>query len=249
MSLLTALGAGVGYVLFWGTVGRQTLIWVTAGTCLSVGLGIRQINRQMPLLMPAFAGLIVAVCGVIFQTAAQDVTAFIIYLIRVSTAFFATWLFSLVLQRRNAVLDWITCGVAVFALAQILPVPYLGLGFLAAGVLTVGAPFPVAALAGLALDLAQVTPVPMTAVTTLAYLVKFLPNPKNWVRGIMPAFVYTVILWIGGFLDFQPLPGLLLGGYLLLHHESGSPFLLIGTAGIVGSCLPQLGLVNKRKRR
>ena len=42
---------------------------------------------------------------------------------------------------------------------------------------------------------------------------------------------------------------LLLGGYLLLHHESGSPFLLIGAAGIVGSCLPQLGLVNKRKRR
>lgn len=214
VSVLTALGAGTGYLLFWGADSRQALVWVTAGTCLSVGLSFRQLNRQMPLLMPALAGLIVAVCGVIFETATQNASAFLVYLIRVNIAFFATWLFTLVLQKRNPILDWLTCGIAVFALAQILPIPYLGLGFLAAGVLTVGAPFPVAALAGLALDLAQVTPVPMTAVTTLAYFVRFLPHPPGWMRGSMPALVYMAILWIGGFLDFHPLPGLLLGGYL-----------------------------------
>lgn len=251
MSILTALGAGVGYLLFWGEEGQQALVWVAAGTCLSVGLGLRQINRQMPLLLPALAGLIVAVCGVIFQAAAQDVTAFIVYLIRVGMAFFATWLFSLVLQRRNPVLDWVACGVAVFALAQILPVPYLGLGFLAAGVLTVGAPFPVAAIAGLALDLAQVTPVPMTAVTTLAYLVRFLPHPPAWMRGGMPGFVYMVILWIGGFWDFQPLVGLLLGGYLgiflpamgnVTHHrgETGVAQVRLEVAAGVLSQIQQL---------
>lgn len=213
-TVFAALGAVGGYLLFWGSVGYEALVWVAAGAVASLLLEIRQLNKQMPMLLPALTSLIVAVCGLIFQTAAQDATGFILYLIRVAVAFAGTWLCILVRQRRSPILDWIACGLGVFALAQIMPIPYLGLGYIAAGVLTVGAPFPAAALAGLALDLAQVTPVPMTAVMILGYLIRFLPRPPIWLRGAAPAVVYISILWLRGFTDIFPLPGLLLGGIL-----------------------------------
>ena len=72
--------------------------------------------------------------------------------------------------------EWITGGLGVLALAQIAPIPYFGFGFIAAGLLGVYGAFPAAALAGLALDLAQVTPVPMTAALVLAYLIRLLPG-------------------------------------------------------------------------
>ena len=44
-----------------------------------------------------------------------------------------------------------TCGLGVLALAQIMPIPYFGLGYVAAGLLLGCGTFPAAALAGLAL--------------------------------------------------------------------------------------------------
>ena len=72
--------------------------------------------------------------------------------------------------------------------------------------------FPAAALAGLALDLAQVTPVPMTAVLCLAWLVRLIPvGRKNW-HFFAPAGVYLVIMSLCGVRDGMPVAGLLLGG-------------------------------------
>lgn len=226
-AVLAALGGAAGYLLFWGT-DYQLLLWVAAGLVASLVLGIRKLANQTPLLLPALASLVVALSGLIFRTTAQDMTSFLIFLIRVGLAFAVTWLFMLVNRGRNPMLDWLACAVGVFALAQIMPIPYLGLGFLAAGILNAGAAFPAAALAGLALDLAQVTPVPMTAVVTLAYLVRFLPRYPNWLGQLAPATVYIAMMGLVGRLDLMPLPGLLLGG-------------------IFGTCLPPQAKVQHRR--
>ena len=212
--VFSALGAAGGYLLFWGSGGYQALIWLLAGALFAIILGIWQLNRQLPLLLPALASLIVAVCGVFYPSSSKGVADFVMYLIRVSIAFGGTWLCQEVTEHRNTMLDWLACGIGVFALAQIIPVPYVGLGYIAAAALVVGAPFPVAALGGLALDLAQITPVPMTAVMILAFLVRFLPRSAAWMRMTAPGVVYLGILWLGGYGDFLPLPGLLLGGLL-----------------------------------
>ena len=213
-ALLASVGAAAGYLVFWGNAGQQAMVWVLAGAALACVLGFRQHHRQMPLLMPALASLVVAVCGLFFRPTAGDMSGLIVYLLRVTLAFGGTWLWELVTQRRGPILDWIACGCVVFSLAQMMPIPYIGLGYIAAGALAVGAPFPVAALAGLALDLAQITQTPMTAVTIFASVIRFLPRSPGKLRGLAPGFVYLGILWLGGFSDLLPLPGLILGGIL-----------------------------------
>ena len=213
-AVLSALGAAGGYLVFWGSGGYQPLVWLLSGAVFSVTLGLWKEEGRIPLLMPSLAGLIVAVCGVAFPAASKGIADFVLYLLRVGTAFGGTWLCRQVTARRSTVLDWLACGIGVFALAQIVPVPYVGLGYAAAAALTVGAPFPVAALGGLALDLARITQVPMTAVMILAFLVRFLPRTPVWLRSVAPASVYIAIAWLGGFGELLPLPGLLLGGIL-----------------------------------
>ena len=213
-SVMAALGAAGGYLLFWDSGGYQTLVWLLSGMVCSVILSLWQVHRQLPLLMPSLSGLIVAVCGLIFPSNGKGFADFVFYLLRVGIAFGGTWLCHLVTERRSKMLDWLACGIGVFSLAQIMPIPYIGLGYIAAGALTVGAPFPVAALAGLALDLAQITKVPMTAVMILAFLVRFLPRSPAWLRMAAPGAVFAGLLYLGGFTDLLPLPGLLLGGLL-----------------------------------
>ena len=92
-----------------------------------------------------------------------------------------------------------------------MPVPYLGFGYIAAGVIAVAAPFPAVALAGLALDLAQVTQVPMTAVLCLAYFVRMIPRIHPIFKHVGPGLVYIGVMSICGVWDTLPLPGLLIG--------------------------------------
>lgn len=213
-AVLTAVGGALGYLCFWGTAGQQAVVWLGCGILISLLLTDRRICRNAPLLLPAVAGLAVAVCGVLFQSLGRDSGNLILYILRVTLAVVCTWLFQAVLQRRNPILDWIACGVGVLALAQILPIPYLGLGYLAAGALCSSASFPAAAMAGLALDLAQITRVPMSAVMVLAYLVRFFPRKRVWLCRMAPAAVYIVLMQLTKQWDLQPLPGLLLGGVL-----------------------------------
>ena len=213
-ALLAALGAAAGYLVFWGSAGLQGLMWVGAGLLAAGALADRRITDQTPLLLPATAGLIVASTGVIMQTFAGDTTPILIYLLRIALAAACTGLFAAVLQERHPILDWITCGTAVLALAQIVPVPYFALGYIAGGAITAAGAFPAAALAGLALDLAQVTPVPMTAVLCLAYMVRLMPYHRKWPARLAPAVVFAFVMLLGGYWDLRPLPGLLLGGVL-----------------------------------
>ena len=216
-AVLSALGSVMGYRIFWGA-GQQPLVWLAAGLFAAVLLGDRRISRDTPLLMPAIAGLVVASAGVLFQTMGMEDTPIALYLIRVALAAGATWLFAQVRKGRNPILEWLVCGLGVLALVQIAPVSWFSLGFLAAGLLSAVAAFPAVAVAGLALDLARVTPVPMTAVLVLAYLIRLLPRPLGWAGRLVPGFTYLLVMWLCNTWDMLPLPALVLGsvigGYL-----------------------------------
>lgn len=225
-AVLVALGGGLGYLAFWGSAGYQGVVWLAAGLLAALILSHRA--EKTPLLLPAIGAFIVSAAGVAFQTFAQDTTTVPIYLLRVALGAASTGLFTLVIRGRNPILEWLVCGVAVLALAQIVPLPYLGLGFMAAGALTVTGAFPAAAIGGLALDLAQVTPAPMTAVMCLAYLVRLLPGHPRWLRCVAPGMAYLGVMALSNHWDMAPLPGLLLGG-------------------IAGSFLPTPGAVAHRR--
>ena len=192
LALAAAAGSAAGYLLFWQRSG-EILLWIAAALTISV-LQRWQVWQRAPLLVPSLAAMTAAVGGLLFRSAGADLTTFGIYILRILLASGSAWLFRQIHLRKSALTDWIGCGVFVFALAQILPVPWLGLGYVAAAVLAAMAPFPAAALGGLALDLAQVTSVPMTAVMALAQLTRFLPRKNTWLSAAVPAAVYSVVM-------------------------------------------------------
>ena len=160
--LLTALGSCFGYLLFWGSGGRQGVLWSAAALAATLIPGQRM-DRRLRLLLPAVGALILSASGVLFQFWLGESPPVPVFLLRVALGAASTALFLRVLRERNPILDWLAWAVAVLALAQIVPFPGLGLGYLTAGILAAAGAFPAASLAGLALDLARITPVPMTA--------------------------------------------------------------------------------------
>lgn len=213
-AVLTCLGAVVGFPFFWGAAGNQGIVWAAAAGLLGFLLGRRQEPRDAPLMIPFITGLLAAVSGLVFQLLLADKAPPGIHLLRTVLALASSILFTQTVYCRDAVTDWLVGGVAVLALAQVFPLPYLGLGYVAAGAMMVSGAFPEAALAGAALDLSRVAPVPMTAVTCLGYFLGMIPYPKKWQRYALPAACCLGMLLIWGSRDITPLPGLLLGGSL-----------------------------------
>ena len=209
-TVLAALGSVLGYRVFWG-LEEQTVVWLAIGLLTALLLGQRRISRENPLLLPAIAGLVVASTGVLFQNLGMEDTPVVLYIIRVGLAAGGTWLFSQVRNGRNPLLEWLTCGVAVLALVQIVPVKWFSLGFFFAGILIVTGAFPAVAVAGLALDLAQVTPVPMTAVLVLTYMIRLLPKSFGWIGKLAAGAAYLLVMWQCNVWDMLPLPPLVIG--------------------------------------
>lgn len=224
MPLAFAAGSGVGYWLFWGGECLQPLLWVAAGLPVCVLMAQTKLGRNMPLLQPAMAALIVAVGGVVFQMWQGENTPIALYLLRIALAFGCTWLVMLARDRRDPATEWVIGGFCVLALAQIAPLPFLGLGFLAGAVMVAVMPFPAVALAGLALDLAQVTPVSMTAVLCLSYLLRLLPGIRRGWVAVAPAFVYITVMILCSQWDLLPVLPMALGGaigVMLPRHNAG----------------------------
>ena len=211
MSVLTAAGSITGYLVFWGSAGAQGVVWIMAGVLAATILGDRPILRIAPLLMPAIAALITAAVGLAFQVWQNDATPVAVYLLRVAAAFLSATVFTVAAGRRDPVMDWVLCALGVLALGQIFITPYIGLGYVAAAICCVGT-FPGAALAGLALDLAQITPVPMTAVMSLSYLLRLLPVGRKKLYYAAPVAVYFLVMQLCGLWDLTPLAGLAIGG-------------------------------------
>lgn len=212
-AVLLALGAGAGYLLFWGEAGHQGLLWLALALPVALILGKRQIIHESALLMSSIAALIVSASGLFFQIFFHDTTPVTAYLLRIFTGAVSARLFYLVRRRQDQAADWLAAGIAVLALAQISVFPGFSLGFVAAGLLAAGGPLPAAALAGLALDLSQVTRTPMTGVLSLAYFCRMLPYGRKWVSCAAPAVMYILVTNLGGFTDFRPVLGLVLGGF------------------------------------
>ena len=212
--VLLALGSGLGYRVFWGNAGVTGIIWSAIGLVISLCLGQQRLTRQMPLLLPMLAGVTVAVVGLVLQLAVGAGEGIWMYLLQIGIAVGAARVSSVATVRRNPVTDWLAAALAVLALAQVAPLPVLGLGFVAAGILGTRAPLPAAALAGLALDLAQITSVPMTAVLALAFLLRLVPRLPKWIGYTAPALTYLVVAPLCGVSDFAPVVPLALGSGL-----------------------------------
>ena len=223
--LLLAAGSAAGYIVFWGNAGIQGLAWVACGLMTAGLLGGRKINWRVPLLLPSLATLIAAATGLGFQVWLGDETSITVYLLRVVLAGTSARLFALAFERRDPFVDWLVEGVAVLALSQVTVTPWMGLGYVAAAALGAGGALPAAALAGLALDLSQVSKAPMTAVMCGCYLLRLLPGMPRLARAALPAAVYWTVMVLCGVWDLSPLPGMILGGLigLLLPERSTLP--------------------------
>ena len=240
-AMLSAAGGALGYLVFWGNAGYQGLCWIGGGLLLALFLGDQRIAGDTPLLLPALSGLIVSATGVVFQTWLADTTSVGIYLLRVGLGFSGTFLFRRCLRSRNPVVDWLCCGLGMLALAQIAPLPQLCLGFPAAGALALVGTFPAAALGGLALDLAQISAVPMTAVLCGSYLIRFLPRYPRWLGALAPATVYLAVGALSGHPETVALPGLFLGG--ILGTFLPKPTKLVNRRGETGIAQVRLEMV------
>lgn len=213
-ALLIALGGGVGYPLFWGRGGLQGSVWMIFGLICALVLGDRPILRRQKLLVPALAALIVSGTGVLFLFRFGVNTPVEVYLLRVAVSVGTAVVFSRWRQDRAG---WPRLGVqflAVLALAQIWPGRYVGLGFAAAAFLCAGGSLSTAMAVGLALDLARVTNVKMTAVLCAAWCLSRVPKLPRWVPMLSGALSFVPMAMLSGVWSVRPLPGLILGGAL-----------------------------------
>ena len=213
-ALVMALGSALGYWVFWGRAGVQGAAWAALGCLTALFMGKRRLTEEAPLLIPALTGFLVSASGLAFQVIWLDDTSVPVYLLRVAAGAASALLFGEAARRREPLADWIAQAVGVLALAQVAPFPWLSLGYIAGGALAAGGAFPAAALAGLALDLARVTPAPMTAVLTLSYLTRFISAERKWIRYAAPGVMYLLVMGLCGVADAAPIPGLVLGGAL-----------------------------------
>ena len=213
MPIAFVVGAMAGNGIFWGGA-SQSLVWLAAALPVCVLSGREKLIRRIPLLQPVLAAMIVAICGVVFQIWQKEQLPILAYFLRIGMAFGVTFLAMQVRRRRDTAADWAALGVLTLGLAQVAPLPFLGFGFVAAGMLCCRLAFPAVALVGLALDLAQVTPVPMTAVLCLASVPRMLPKlPKGW-HYAAPVVMYLTVMGLCGQWDLYPVPALLLGSSL-----------------------------------
>ena len=213
-TLAAVLGSMLGYRVFWGAAGVQGMVWAAAGGLLMLLLGKWKQAQEYPGLTCALAAFLVAAVGLSFQVLWRDDTPLLVYFLRIALAAGAAFLGQRRQLRRDAILEWITGGVAVLALAQVVPLPYLNLGCAAGGMLAVSGAFPGAALAGLGLDLAQVTRIPMTVVLCTAYFLRLIPFSNRWIKYTAPGAACLLTMALCGVWDASPLPGLILGGAL-----------------------------------
>lgn len=220
-SCLTALGGAVGYLVFWGQQGIAGLTWTAAGLVAALAVGERKITKATPLLMPAITALITAASGLFFQYRLGDTTPFTMYLLQIALGAGGTALMQQLTRTPSPVSRWLGCGFLVLALAQTVPLPWLNPGYFAGGFLAAGAAFPAAALAGLALDLSQISRVPVTAVLCLAWFTRFAPGRR--LQLLAPAAAYGVVMMLSGVWEPAPMIPLALGGIASLLYPGASP--------------------------
>lgn len=205
-ALVAALGAALGYRLFWGSDGLLGTVWAAAGCLLALLLGRGEQAERFPLLMPALTAVVTAVTGLVFLFFRRGSPLHLFFL-RLCLAPVAAWFFRRARVHRDSVSEWVCGGIAVLALAP-LGLPGYGL----AAVFAVWGSFPAAAMAGLGLDLARMTQVPMSVVICAAWFGRLIPFQEKWMRCGVPVLAGLGVMGLCGIRDLRILPGLALGG-------------------------------------
>ncbi len=213
-AVLICLGAMAGYPFFWGQAGMPGVVWSAAGLALALLLGGQEEAREHPLMIPMIAALLTAATALTFGLVLHRTVSMGVYGLWVALALLSGMLFTQAFACRDPVTDWLVGAVGVLALAQVELPPGLVLGYVAAGLMTVAGAFPEAALAGAALDLAQITPLPMTAVLSVAWLGRMIPFGKTWQRLAVPGGVCLLVMALLRTEDLFAAGGLFLGGAL-----------------------------------
>ena len=208
--VVIALGSIAGYPAFWGREGFPGLLWVFSGLLLAYLPGE---ESRKPALRCALGAFLVSAAGLGFQLLGQD-TPFPIYLLQISVGGTACVLIPHLLQHRSAIGDWVLGGIGVLALSNARFLSFWNLGATAGAMLAVSGAFPAAALAGLGMDLARISPVPMGAVLCLAYFARLNPVRSKWIRYGAPGVAGLCVMLLCGVWDLSLLPGLVLGGAL-----------------------------------
>ena len=203
-ALAIALGGAVGYSFFWKDA--MGLAWMGAGLVAAAMAGDKPIARRQRLLMPAIGSLIVAAWGVVFLLWMEDDTPIPAHLLRVALSLGTPDLYRQWRKDRTGMAGWLAWGTATLALAQVAVNRYLSLGYIAAGFCAVRCPFPAVALAGLGLDLARISDLPMTGILCLSFCLRMVPRASRFA----PVLAWLPIAAVCGW-DLTPLPGLLLG--------------------------------------
>ena len=211
-ALVMMLGAMAGYRLFWGTDGVQGMIWAGVAGLLALLMGKKERMEAYPLLLPALVSVVTAGTGLVFLFFRRG-SALSLFFLRLCLAPVSACFFRDAVKNRRSVTQWVCSGIGVLALARLGP-----LGYGAAGAFCMWSSFPAAAMAGLGLDLAQVTRIPMSVVICGAWFGRLIPFRDRWMQCSVPGLACLAVMGLCGIWDWRPLPGLILGGvvgYLL----------------------------------
>ena len=213
-SLAAGLGGMAGYRCFWGAAGLQGLVWSAAGCILGCFPGREQLIREHPGGIPAGAALLTAALGLMFSFLDLEDAGVGICVLRSAMAGLGTMLFLRRVRQRDRLSRWLCQGVLVLALAGICPVRWLNPAFAACGFFTAARTFPTAVMAGIGMDMARVTPIPMTAVVCCGWFAQRLTGERCRFRYLWPGLVYLSVMALWGSWEPEPLPGLLAGALL-----------------------------------
>lgn len=208
-----ALGAMLGYPVFWGRQGVVGIVWAATAGMQALLLGKRKESRSQPFLLPAIGAFLTGVTELVFRLLLKEATPLALGLLRIPIAGLTGMLFLQAACCRDPFTDWICGGVLTLAVSRVFLGPF-GVGYLLAGMTAVTGAFPGTALAGLGLDLSRVTQIPMAAVMSLAYFLRLVPYDHRWQHYASPGVAYLLVSAACGVWDTTPLPGLVLGSAL-----------------------------------
>ena len=196
--LVTALGVGFGYWLFWGL--GPGLAWTAVA--VASAFGFHRLQGQS-LGKGACFGLLAGGTGLFFTRQPG------LWLLWSCLGAGAAALLSFLQERGHPLALWMTFGLGIraFGAAGLWP-----MACLAAGALGAAAPLPAAALAGMGLEAGGLPG--MTAGLCLGWMVRSFPAKDLWRRGLGPALGCGVCMVLAGAPNAPAWAGVTLGGFL-----------------------------------
>ena len=200
-SLAAALGAGTGYLLFWGGASSPGLLWTAAALLLALAGQLFRVRR--PLETAGCFGLFAGGLGAFFDRRPELLLLWT--LTGAGTALLLGWL----REAGHPLALWGTFGLGVRALAS------AGLGPLAwgaAGALAAAGPLPAAILAGAGLEAAGLPG--MAAGLGCANLLRAVPVKEPWRRMLGPCIGCILGMTLGRSWNIGAWLGVSTGGIL-----------------------------------